>query len=54
MESKREALKEKVVNLVKEFIQKEGGITLKDLEALFGIYPHQEIITALYQTLKLS
>jgi len=34
--SKREILKDKVVQLVKEFINTEGGITPYDLEALFG------------------
>jgi len=36
LNSKREILKNKVVNLVKDFIQKEGGITGKDLQILFG------------------
>jgi hypothetical protein len=34
--SPREILKDKVVQLVKEFIKTEGGITPYDLEALFG------------------
>jgi len=54
MKSKREQLKDKVIALVKEFVKTEGGISLSDLEALFGLYPHQEIITALYNTLKLG
>jgi hypothetical protein len=52
--SKREILKDKVVALVKDFIKTEGGITLQDLESLFGLNPHQEIIAALYRTLTLS
>jgi hypothetical protein len=35
-ESKREILKDKVVDLVKEFIKTEGGLTQKDLSILFG------------------
>jgi hypothetical protein len=35
-ESKKEILKDKVVQLVKEFMASEGGITPYDLEALFG------------------
>ncbi len=35
-QNKRELLKDKVINLVKEFIKTEGGITPYDLEALFG------------------
>jgi hypothetical protein len=34
--SKHELLRDKVVDLVKEFIKTEGGITAYDLEALFG------------------
>lgn len=34
--SKRKILHDKVVNLVKEFIETEGGITARDLEDLFG------------------
>jgi hypothetical protein len=36
MLNKKEQLKEKVVNLVKEFVETEGGITVSDLQALFG------------------
>jgi hypothetical protein len=54
MSTKKDQLKERVVALVKEFVKTEGGITLKDLEALFGLYPHQEVITALYNTLTLQ
>lgn len=53
-QSKREILKDKVVALVKDFVQTEGGITPADIEALFGHNPHYEVITALYNTLKLS
>ncbi|MGA7579187.1 MAG: hypothetical protein ACLQUW_13220 [Desulfobaccales bacterium] len=35
-ESKRELLRAKVVDLVKEFAKTEGGITPGDLNALFG------------------
>lgn len=35
-QSKKEILKDKVVALVKDFIQTEGGITQDDLEILFG------------------
>ncbi len=35
-QSKREILKDKVVVLVKDFIQTEGGISFLDLESLFG------------------
>jgi hypothetical protein len=45
-ESKRELLKDKVVNLVKEFIQTEGGITIDDLQKLFGP-PFTEVASAL-------
>ena len=33
---KKEQLKEKVVNLVREFVKSEGGITQADLQVLFG------------------
>ena len=36
LKSKREMLRDKVVDLGKEFIKAEGGITPYDLEALFG------------------
>lgn len=36
-ESKREILKDQVVKLVKEFVASEGGITIFDLYALFGL-----------------
>ena len=36
MENKREILKQKVVNLVKDFIKKEGGISHRDLIRIFG------------------
>ena len=54
MITKKEQLKDKVVALVKDFVKTEDGITLQDLEALFGFSPHQEVITALYQTLKIN
>jgi hypothetical protein len=34
--SKRELLRDKVVNLVKEFVKNEGDITQWDIEQLFG------------------
>ncbi len=36
MESKRELLKQKVLELVKIFVETEGGITMSDLNLLFG------------------
>lgn len=46
--SKRELLKNKVVDLVKDFIKTEGGITGYDLQALFGpVSLYNEIATAL-------
>ncbi len=54
MKDKKDILKQKVVELVKEFVKTEGGISLADLRAFFGLYPHQEIITALYHELVLS
>lgn len=36
--SKREILRDKVVDLVKEFINTEGGITDYDLKRLFGYH----------------
>jgi hypothetical protein len=35
-ESKKELLKSKVLTLVQNFMSSEGGITIRDLEALFG------------------
>lgn len=46
-ESKREFLKDKVVHLVKEFIKTEGGISLIDLELLFGDFNLTEVGFAL-------
>jgi hypothetical protein len=43
--SKRELLRDKVVDLVKEFIKNEGGITVSDLAALFG--PVDEVANVL-------
>lgn len=48
-ENKRELLKGKVVDLVKEFIKTEGGITYVDLEKLFGSAGCFEVATALAQ-----
>lgn len=47
-QNKRELLKAKVVELTKEFISKEGGITGYDLQALFGpVSLYNEVATAL-------
>ncbi len=53
-QSKKEILKDKVVALVKDFVKTEGDITLADLKALFGHHPHYEVITKLYETMKLT
>lgn len=46
--NKRELLKDKVVDLVKEFIKTEGGINPNDIQALFGPpLIHSELATAL-------
>ncbi|MFA4901821.1 MAG: hypothetical protein WC600_03655 [Desulfobaccales bacterium] len=45
--NKRELLKDKVVDLVKEFIKIEGGISQFDLEKLFGNYNLSEVSSAL-------
>lgn len=48
LESKRELLKDKVVNLVKEFIKREGGITPNDIHSLFGVpFVNGDVATAL-------
>ena len=53
MESKRELLKQKIVELVKNFIETEGGISMQDLADLFGpleIRPHpNRIISGLWE-----
>jgi len=47
-QSKRELLKDKVIDLVKEFIKTEGGISPNDIQFLFGMpYVHGEVATAL-------
>lgn len=46
-QSKKEILKDKVVALVKDFVKTEGGITIADIQKLFGDSPHCEIVTAL-------
>jgi|GEM_PF-1600690 len=47
-ENKRELLKNKVIDLVKEFIKTEGGISPNDIEYLFGQpFINGEIATAL-------
>ena len=48
--SKREILKDRVVNLVKQFIKAEGGISPNDVQALFGPpLLNSEVATALGQ-----
>ncbi len=51
IDNKREVLKDKVVKLVREFMAKEGGITIFDLHALFGLPSptddYNEVATAL-------
>ncbi len=48
--SQRDILKEKVVDLVKEFIKTEGGIHPNDIQVLFGpTLLHSEVATALDQ-----
>lgn len=51
-QNKKEILKDKVVALVKEFVQTEGSINLEDLEELFGIRGQHEIAAALGKDLK--
>ena len=46
-ESKRELLKDKVVDLVKEFIKNEGKFSHADLIKLFGGPPFSEVGAAL-------
>ncbi len=36
MQEQREILKQKVVDLVKNFVETEGGVTFFDLQMLFG------------------
>lgn len=45
--AKRELLKHKVVDLVKEFIKSEGDLTHGDLIKLFGGPPFSEVGAAL-------
>lgn len=53
-QSKKEILKDKVVALVKEFVQTEGGITYDDLEELFGIHGQHEVAAALGKHLRIA
>lgn len=46
-ESKRELLRDKVVDLVKEFVKTEGGFTHADLIKLFGGPPFSEVGAAI-------
>jgi hypothetical protein len=46
-ESKRERLKSKVLALVVDFINTEGGITTRDLGELFGKPEYSEVSSAL-------
>ena len=52
--SNRETLKAKVVNLVKDFVQHEGGISHEDLEELFGIRGQHEVAAALGKDRRVS
>lgn len=47
--SKREKLRNEVVALVKDFINREGGITQRDLTLLFGVdnYSANSVISTL-------
>lgn len=45
--SKREVLREKVVDLVKEFVKTENGITGADLDVLFGPPVYSELAKSL-------
>lgn len=53
-QSKKNILKDKVVLVVQDFVKTEGGITIMDIESLFGYNGHQEIATALYTSLSLT
>jgi hypothetical protein len=46
-QSKKDILKDKVVALVKDFVQIEGGITQFDLWELFGFHNDHEIAASL-------
>ena len=43
----RELLKDAVIALVKHFVAMEGGISLRDLEILFGLALQGEVAAAL-------
>ncbi len=49
-ESKQQLLKAKVVALVKDFVNAEGGITQQDLYYLFGMAGGDTIYAALAQS----
>jgi hypothetical protein len=51
-QNKKEMLQEKVVETIKEFVAKEGGITFIDLETLFG--RDSKFMAALTKTLIVS
>ena len=48
-QNKKEILREKVVDLVKDFVKTEGGISQNDLRVLFGdpLHPYSQIAAAL-------
>lgn len=50
----RDKLKKRVIALVKEFIKTEGGITLGDLEALFGLKDQTLIAAYLRKIMKIT
>lgn len=52
--SKRQVLMDKVIAMTKEFIEIEGGISLEDLEALFGSKGQSLIATHLRKIMKVT
>jgi hypothetical protein len=53
-QSNKKILHDKVVLFVKNYIEENGGISLKDLENLFGYRGHQEIATTLINIIKIA
>lgn len=53
MKNKSEKLAEKVVELVKESVNREGGISHKDILLLFGL-EHQTLVAAKLAKLPIS
>lgn len=52
--SNKKILHDKVVLFVKNYVEENGGISLKDLEDLFGYRGHQEIATTLGNIMKIA